>query len=62
MTMKRLMLSRRDQKVGGVCGWLGAYFGLDPIFFRAGFVLAMLIYGTGLLAYGVLWLLMPTER
>jgi phage shock protein C len=60
--MKRLSLSRREQKVGGVCGGLGAYFGLDPIFFRVGFILAVLIYGTGLLAYLVLWLLMPTDR
>lgn len=62
MTMKRLMLSRREQKVGGVCGGLGAYFGLDPIFFRVGFILAVLIYGPGVLAYGILWLLMPSER
>ena len=48
--MKRLTLRERDKKVGGVCSGLGAYFNLDPIIFRAGFVLSVLIYGTGVQA------------
>ena len=41
----------------GVCGWLGRKFNMDPTVFRILFVVASIIYGTGLLLYFVLWIL-----
>jgi len=56
----RRLVRRTDAKiVAGVAGGLGDYFAVDPIWFRLGFVLAAFLGGSGILAYGVLWLLMP---
>jgi phage shock protein PspC (stress-responsive transcriptional regulator) len=55
----RLRLSSSDRKIAGVCGGLGEYFALDPVFFRVGFVLLAFTCGIGLFLYVVLWLLVP---
>ena len=55
----RLHLSATDRKIAGVCGGLGEYFALDPVFFRVGFVVLAFICGAGILLYIVLWLLVP---
>lgn len=53
----------RDQRVlGGVIAGLGRRLGLDPWPARLLFVLAlMLLPGSQLLVYPVLWVLMPLE-
>jgi phage shock protein C len=53
-------LRRQDGIIAGVCGGLGAFFGLNPIWFRVLFVLLMLPGGLpGILIYVVLWLIIP---
>ena len=47
--------------LAGVAGGLGDYFGVDPIFFRLGFVLITLAGGAGVLAYIVLAIVLPEE-
>ena len=56
---KRFYLSETDKKIGGVCGGLAEYFGIDSLLVRLAFVILILGYGTGLLAYILLWLLAP---
>jgi phage shock protein C len=56
---KRLMRSSRDKKLGGVCAGLADYFDLDPTIVRVVWLLAVLIGGTGLLAYLILWIVLP---
>lgn len=56
---KRFYLSETDKKIGGVCGGLAEYFDVDPLIVRIIFVVLVLGYGTGLLAYLLLWLLAP---
>jgi phage shock protein PspC (stress-responsive transcriptional regulator) len=46
--------------VGGVCGGLAEYSGIDPLLWRVGFV-ALALAGPGIPVYLLLWLLMPTE-
>ncbi len=59
-TSRVLRRSRTDRGVGGVCGGLGVYFGLDPIVFRIAFViLALAGGGAGVPIYLVAWILMP---
>jgi phage shock protein PspC (stress-responsive transcriptional regulator) len=58
---KRLTRSRSDRIVGGVCGGLGRYFNVDPIFFRVGAVVLAFIGGAGVLLYLAALLLVPTE-
>ena len=56
---KRFYLSETDKKIGGVCGGLGEYFDVDSLIVRIICVVLVLGYGTGLLAYLLLWLLAP---
>jgi phage shock protein PspC (stress-responsive transcriptional regulator)/predicted membrane protein len=58
---RRLYRARRDKVIAGVAGGLGRYFGVDPIFFRIGFVALALFGGAGLALYGAAWLLVPLE-
>lgn len=61
METKRLARSRTDYMVGGVCGGLGKYLGIDPVFIRLLFVLITLAGGSGVLIYFILWIVMPRE-
>ena len=56
---RRLRLSATERMIGGVCGGLGELFELDPILFRAAFLVLAFLGGLGILLYVVLWLLMP---
>lgn len=61
MEEKKLRRSRTDKMVAGVCGGLGKYFALDPTILRLVFVLLLIFAGTGLLAYLIMWLVIPYE-
>jgi signal transduction histidine kinase len=47
--------------VAGVAGGLAARFGIDPIIIRVGFVIAAVAGLSGLVAYAVLWVLLPVQ-
>jgi phage shock protein PspC (stress-responsive transcriptional regulator) len=53
---RRLYRSNTQRVIAGVSGGLGEYFGLDPIWFRIGFVVLALGGGSGILIYLVMWL------
>lgn len=57
--VKKLHLSNTDKMIGGVCGGLGEYFGIDPSFVRIGFVVFTLAGGAGILVYLVMWAILP---
>jgi phage shock protein C len=53
-------LRRENGMLAGVCGGLGAFFGISPLWFRLAFVLLSLPGGLpGVLPYVVLWLVIP---
>jgi phage shock protein C len=56
---KRLMRSSTDKKLGGVCAGLANYFDLDPTIVRVVWLLAVFLAGTGILAYLILWIVLP---
>ena len=58
------LIRPRDGRVlGGVCAGLGRRFGLDPWATRLLFVLVlMVIPGSQILIYPILWVLMPAEE
>ena len=60
-TYKELHRSRSDRMIGGVCGGLGQYFDVNPVFYRVGFVILTLLGGAGLLVYGAAALVIPNE-
>jgi phage shock protein PspC (stress-responsive transcriptional regulator) len=53
------MRSGTDKKIAGVCAGLADYFDLDPTIVRVVWLLAILVGGTGVLAYLVLWIVLP---
>src|SRR5687768_18308354 len=63
LAQQGLIRPRDGRVLGGVVAGLGRRFGLDPWPARLLFVLAlMLIPGSQLVIYPVLWILMPSEH
>ena len=58
---KKLYRSRKDKMIGGVAGGLGEYFEIDPTLVRIIFVVSLFLGGTGILAYVILWIVVPEE-
>lgn len=56
---KRLYRSRKDRMIAGVCGGLGQYFGMDPVWVRLLFVLFLFLGGSAFLLYIIMWLIVP---
>ncbi len=56
---KRLYRSRQHNVIAGVCGGLGEYFDVDPVFVRILAVILVFAHGIGLVAYIVAWIAMP---
>ena len=54
--------SANDKIIAGVCGGIARYVGIDPVFVRLLFVLAVFLGGVSPLVYLVLWLVMPLEK
>lgn len=59
---KRLVLSRRDKKLGGVCAGFAEYLGWDVTIVRL-LYLCGVVYSCGLalLAYLIAWIVIPAE-
>ncbi|MDY6313612.1 MAG: PspC domain-containing protein [Clostridia bacterium] len=57
--MKKLYKSQTDRKICGVCGGIAEYFGIDSTIVRLIWVLFILCFGTGILAYFLFALVMP---
>lgn len=60
--VKKLYRSRTDRMIGGVCGGLGAYFGIDSTLVRIAFAASVIFLGTGLLLYLIMWIIVPEEE
>ncbi len=58
---KRLFRDENNKVIGGVCGGLANYFGTDPVIIRVIFAVVALAFGTGLLAYIILWVAVPSS-
>jgi phage shock protein PspC (stress-responsive transcriptional regulator) len=59
---KRLFRDIENRMIGGVCSGLGAYFNIDQMWFRIGFIISVLIGGAGILVYLVLWIIIPPAK
>ena len=56
---RRLYRNTTQRVIAGVCGGLGDYFAVDPVWFRVGFVVLALGGGSGILIYLLMWLTVP---
>jgi phage shock protein C len=61
MEPRKLVRSRTDKLIFGVCSGIGRYLGLDTTIVRFIFVLLGLFGGHGLLIYLILAIVMPPE-
>ncbi|AFK03125.1 phage shock protein C, PspC [Emticicia oligotrophica DSM 17448] len=60
--IKKFYRDNDDKVLGGVCSGLGAYFGVDATVIRLLFVLGVFLFGTGFLAYIILWIVAPKAQ
>lgn len=51
-----------DRVLGGVCGGIGRWLGVDPVVVRIVFVVLGVSGGLGVVAYGALWLALPDDQ
>jgi phage shock protein PspC (stress-responsive transcriptional regulator) len=58
---KKLYRSKSDRMIAGVCGGLGEYLNVDPVWFRLFFVILLFATGFGFWAYLIMWIIMPEE-
>jgi phage shock protein C len=58
---KKLYRSNKDKMLGGVAGGLAEYFEIDPTLVRIIFVVSLFAGGAGVLAYIILWIVVPEE-
>jgi phage shock protein PspC (stress-responsive transcriptional regulator) len=59
MEGRRLFRDPDDHLVGGVCAGIANYFGMNPVWVRLAFAVAICIGGSGLLLYCILWIVVP---
>jgi len=58
---KKLMRSRRDNKVAGVCGGIAEYFNIDVVIVRIIWVISAILGGPGLGVYILCAIIIPKE-
>ena len=58
-SIRNLKKSSTDKKITGVCGGFGEHTPMPAWLWRALFLAAIFLWGTGLVAYIVFWICMP---
>jgi len=61
-SVKKLYRDDEDKVIAGVCSGIGAYFNVDPLWIRIGFILTTLLFSTGIWIYLVLWIIVPKAK
>jgi phage shock protein PspC (stress-responsive transcriptional regulator) len=56
---QRLFRDPDNRMVAGVASGLSAYFNIDPVWIRVLFIVSLFLSGAGLIAYIVLWIVVP---
>jgi phage shock protein C len=57
----KLRRSRSNRIIAGVCGGMGDFFGINPIWFRIAFLIALIPGGMpGIPLYLLGWLIIPS--
>jgi phage shock protein PspC (stress-responsive transcriptional regulator) len=58
---RRLTRDAKNQVFGGVCSGIANYFNIDPLIVRIIFVVVAMAFGTGILAYIIMWVAVPSS-
>lgn len=56
---RRLFRDPDDRIISGVCAGIANYFNMQPVWIRLAFALTFFFFGTGLLLYIILWIVIP---
>jgi phage shock protein PspC (stress-responsive transcriptional regulator) len=56
---KKLYRSVTDKMLGGIAGGLAEYFNIDSALIRVLFILTVFLGGGGIIAYIILWIIVP---
>jgi len=59
---RRLFRDPDDKILGGVCSGIANHFDIDPIWLRGAFAVSFFIFGSGLLLYIILLLIIPKAK
>lgn len=59
---KRLMKSRTNKVIWGVCGGIGEYFNIDPTIIRLIWLAFIFFGGAGVLLYFIAGIIMPMNQ
>jgi len=62
MTSPKRLYRSREKMVAGVCSGLADYFNIDPTIMRILFVVIAFAGGASLLAYLIMWIIVPEEK
>jgi phage shock protein PspC (stress-responsive transcriptional regulator) len=57
--IKKIYRSKEDKMIAGVCGGIAEYLRIDSVWVRLVFFISIFINGIGLLAYLILWVIIP---
>lgn len=58
---KRIYRLKSERKIAGVCAGIAAYFDIDPVIVRLGWLMAVFCFGGGVLAYIIATIVIPGE-
>ena len=59
---RKLYRDSENGMIGGVLAGLGHYFGIDKVWLRIFLLVLVFAWGTGVLAYIILWIVMPEAK
>ncbi|MGO4822433.1 MULTISPECIES: PspC domain-containing protein [unclassified Flavobacterium] len=59
---RKLYRDTENGMIGGVLAGLGHYFGIDKVWLRIFLLLMVFVFGSGVLAYIILWIVMPEAK
>jgi phage shock protein PspC (stress-responsive transcriptional regulator) len=57
---RRLYRNPDEKIISGVCGGIGSYMNIDPVWIRLIFILFFFTFGVGFLVYVALWIVLPS--
>ena len=62
MENKKLLRSKNNRMLAGICGGVAEYFNIDPTIVRIIYVILTFAGFAGLLIYLIMWLLIPEDK
>ncbi|MFY8019815.1 MAG: PspC domain-containing protein [Bacteroidia bacterium] len=62
LKLNKLRRNPYDTKLGGIASGIAAFFNIDPVIVRLLFVASVILYGSGILFYLVLWIVIPQAK